>query len=1078
MRSEVDNAENPYAGRGVERAGESPWGSLEGELPTAAHEPGAEFAVGALAGYLARLCGRDGFHVGYRTAAGDVPLRVLGDLAAMRAELADARRRPAADASFAVAVAVADDTAGYTPGPGTDLAVAVSADGAACRWRYRRSVYADDDVRAMQAQLVCFAEALAAAPSSRFDDVPILSAEQVDHLTAGLNQTAAAYPDQACVHELIEAQVDRMPDAPAVAFREREISYAELDRRANRLATYLRGLGVGPGERVGVFLDRSIDMVVALLGVLKAGGAYIPLDPQYPLDRLGYVLEDAGPAAVLTTAAQLDRLPSSSARVVVLDREAEAIERCDAGRPTGGARSGDLAYCIYTSGSTGRPKGVMVCHRNVSNLFAGMDRHIDHDAPGTWLAVGSISFDISVLELFWSLARGFKIVLYPGTLAERGPEDSIAALLERHAVSHFQCTPSMASMLVADEHTRRGFAALRNFLIGGEALPPALAAQLLGLVPDGLINVYGPTETTVWSTAQRVREVGMGVPIGRPLLNQRVYVLDARLRPVPVGVPGELFIAGAGVTPGYHNRPELTAERFLPDPFTAEPDARMYRTGDLARWRADGVVEYLGRTDFQVKIRGHRIELGEIEARLGEHPSVRETVVIAREDTPGDQRLVAYVVPPAGQECDTAGLRAFLKSKLPEYMLPSHIVVLEKLPQTPNAKVDRKALPAPDAGEAVGPTGSRVPTTPLEEQVVALWADVLRVSTVGLDDDFFALGGHSLIAVRLFARIRDTFGVELPLATIFRAPTAAACVRLIEEARESSAEAGVRWSPLVPISPNGSRPPLFCVHPSGGNVLIFHDLARLLGSDQPFFGLQARGVDGKMPPIESIEEMAEQYVAAIRLVQPSGPYHLGGHSSGGVVAFEMARQLAAQGEQVAFLGIMDSLSPLARELPYRVVDRLTNVKRRGAAWALGWPRRFLGRLSERARVRWRRWRRLPMPLELSNHLVEAAHDAAEARYVGGPFDGKATLFSVTELHPTRRHLERDLGWAPLVASLEIVDVPGDHDTLMLQPTVRGLAERLDAALRRAQELTAGAPLAAPEELRVGPALGHVERVAA
>jgi amino acid adenylation domain-containing protein/thioester reductase-like protein len=585
------------------------------------------------------------------------------------------------------------------------------------------------------------------------------------------NRTEADFPREACLHELIEAQVRRTPGAGAVVFEGEELTCAELNARANRLAHHLISLGVGPDVRVGVCADRSLEMMVALLGVLKAGGAYVPLDPGYPAERLAYMLADSAPAVVLAQQGLRDRVDAAGVPVLELDAAAPAWADRPATDPERGALTPDhLAYVIYTSGSTGRPKGVAVPHRGVVNRLSWMEAVHGMGPRETVLQKTPYSFDVSVWELFWPLAAGARLVI-----ARPDGHRDPAYLLEvvrRERITTVHFVPSLlAAFLEHLDAEGGGVPELRRVVSSGEALPPELVARFGQRLPGvELHNLYGPTEASVDVTFWRCPTDGSAAPvsIGRPVPNARIYVLDPGGEPVPVGVPGELYIGGVQVARGYLGRPALTAERFVPDPFYREPGARLYRTGDRARWLADGTIEYLGRLDFQVKVRGFRIELGEIEARLREHPGVREAVVLAREDTPGETRLVAYV---AGEAVQAETLRARLGERLPAHMVPAAFVALDRLPLTPNGKLDRKALPAPEWG---APAERYVaPRTPLEEALCGAWAEVLGVERVGMNDDFFELGGHSMLAPKLVFRLRDVLGIEVPLGILFRAPTVA-----------------------------------------------------------------------------------------------------------------------------------------------------------------------------------------------------------------------------------------------------------------------------------------------------------------
>jgi amino acid adenylation domain-containing protein len=666
------------------------------------------------------------------------------------------------------------------------------ASGLGCSLVYNPDLWDAATMRRLMAHFRTLLESIAADPGRPVAALGMLPAEERARVLEEWNATSAEWPAAATVHGEIAAQAARTPDAPAVVSGGAALAYAELEARANRLAHYLRRLGAGPEARVGICLERSAETVVAMLAVLKTGAAYLPLDPAYPADRLAYMLEDSGAPVLVTQQSLRPLLPADGVRVVSVDDDAQAIAAEEAEAPRVSVDARNAAYVIYTSGSTGKPKGVQVAHGNAVSFFAGMDGRVGDPVqqrapdsgplfpvpcslfpavqPGTWLAVTRISFDIHVLELLWTLARGFKVVVQP-EVEQAGDDEGLAEQIRRHGVTHLQCTPSLAALLIAESGVQ-ALAPLRRLLLGGEALPGALAAQIRTVLPDGLVNMYGPTETTVWSATHAVEDAAGAVPIGRPIANTRVYVLDPGFRPQPVGVSGELFIAGAGVTRGYHGRPGLTAERFVPEPFGAEAGARMYRTGDRARWRADGTLEFLGRMDFQVKVRGFRIEPGEIEAALREHAGVREAAVVVREDAPGDPRLVAYVA--AEPDFTDAAARAFLRGRLPEYMVPAAFVPLDALPLTPNGKLDRRALPAPglvrrDPAEAfVAPRGET------EGMVARAWAEALGMEQVGVEDNFFDLGGNSMLLARVAAALNERLGRELRMVELFRHPTVAA----------------------------------------------------------------------------------------------------------------------------------------------------------------------------------------------------------------------------------------------------------------------------------------------------------------
>lgn len=587
------------------------------------------------------------------------------------------------------------------------------------------------------------------------------------------NSTAVAYPREKTIARLFEEQVGRTPEAVAVVSGDQRLTYRELDARANRLARYLQDSGVGPETLVGMAIERSHEMLIALLAILKAGGAYLPLDPDYPSARIALVVEDAQAPLLLTTERMRGRLPAIAARIISVDREAEAISSRSPAPVASSASGSNLAYVIYTSGSTGKPKGVMVENRNVINFFVGMDRAIGPE-PGVWLAVTSISFDISVLELLWTLTRGFEVVIH----GDDGV-DTIPAEMVRHRVTHFQSTPSLARMLFSDPRSLTALGSLKKFFLGGEALPASLVSSLRQVVRGQIHNMYGPTETTIWSTTYEVRELRTTIPVGRPIANTQVYVLDAQRQPMAVGEAGELFIGGDGVVRGYWNRAELTSERFIPDPFRS--GGRLYRTGDIARFLPDGNLDFLGRSDLQVKIRGHRIELGEIEAVLEQQPAVRQAVVVADEDPLGGKTLAAYVVAKAGESVTATGLRSALGAKLPEYMVPSHFVFLESFPLTANGKIDRNALPGFSVQLASAKSAEEAPRGEIEQTLAQIWAEVLGVERVGRNDNFFDLGGHSLSAFQIALKVQQAWNMDFPLNTFLDAPVLAAQAQRLEE---------------------------------------------------------------------------------------------------------------------------------------------------------------------------------------------------------------------------------------------------------------------------------------------------------
>jgi amino acid adenylation domain-containing protein len=645
-------------------------------------------------------------------------------------------------------------------------------------FEYATDLFDRSTIERLAGHLRILLEGIVADPDARIGELPLLDEAERRRVLVEWNATAADYPKEKCVHELLAAQAARTPDAVALVYEEQQISYGELERRTNQLAHYLRELGVGPDVIVGLCIERSLEMIAGLLGILKAGGAYLPLDPGYPAERLAYMVSDAGAPVVLTQAAVADRLPGGAQRVVVLDGSAEAIAAQPLSAPVSGAGPDNLAYVIYTSGSTGQPKGAMGTHRALVNRLQWED---GAGAGEIYAQKSTLNVIDALWEVFMPLIHGGRVAVVEAA-ASKDPR-LLAAALGRHGVTRVMLVPSLLQALIESHAVvTDDLAGLQYLMSSGEALRPELVRAAARLLPRArIVNVYGTSE--FWDAAgcdAQPEFEDVRIPIGRPLTNMRLYVLNGAFEPVPVGVGGELYIGGVGLARGYAGRANLTAARFVPSPFgTGE---RLYRSGDLGRWRSDGRLEFLGRADGQVKLRGHRVEPGEIEARLVEHAAVHQAVVMAREDVPGDQRLVAYVVAADAAALGAGELRAHLKRSLPEYMVPSAFVLLDGLPLTPNGKIDRRALPVPEAGAVI--RGDYVaPRTPVEEVLAGIWTEVLKLDRVGVQDNFFTLGGHSLLAMRVVARVREALAVELPLRALFDAPTVGELAGRVETAQ-------------------------------------------------------------------------------------------------------------------------------------------------------------------------------------------------------------------------------------------------------------------------------------------------------
>ena len=842
---------------------------------------------------------------------------------------------------------------------------------------------------------------------------------------------------EATLPDVFELQVVDSPASTALVSEDGELSYVELNEQANRIAHWLIGRGVGPESIVALALPRSFEMVAALLGILKAGAAYLPLDPDYPTERLAFMLSDARPVCLISTREVAARLPQDTSRLLLDDVATRAaLERLSSGNPTDDERIRPLrphnpAYVVYTSGSTGKPKGVVGLHAGAINRLAWLAETYPYQAGRPAVSKSSLAFIDGTTELLGPLLHGTTVVLAPA-FAARDPS-ALAALIARHGVSRITLVPSLLSELLEQAGDGR-MGGCDLWIASGETLTRAQAAQFAAALPDAqLVNFYGSSEATGDSVSARCGEAD--VAIGRPIWNTQVYVLDDCLQPVPVGAAGELYIAGAGLARGYLGRAGLTAERFVANPHGA-PGSRMYRTGDLARWRADGMLDFLGRVDQQVQIRGFRVEPGEVEAALTAHPAVTQAAVIAREDLQGRQQLVGYVVPAGAESVDAIQLRRRLATQLPEHMVPAAIVVLDRLPLTPNGKLDRRTLPAPDFAAI---TTDRAPRTPQEEILAGLFADLLGLERVGIDDSFFDLGGHSLLVIRLIGRIRSALGIELPIRMLFEAPSVAQLAARMGEAgfADETREPGA-YSVLLPLRPHGRRPPLFCVHPAMGLGWPYAGLLRYL-PNRPIYALQAHRLRNAAHHSPSIEAMAESYLSDVRKVQPTGPYHLLGWSFGGHVAHAIATQLERLGEAVNLLALLDSYPPASRP---KVLSEPTEQE----LIAL-----LMSTLSDQP---------YGPGDEISSHfdqqLIEGSLRAfREASallrdFVPGVFGGNMLLYRATLMGRDNDTPSSPDTWRPYVrGTIEVQDISCRHEGMMRPAALMSIGPSLAAALERA-----------------------------
>jgi amino acid adenylation domain-containing protein len=934
---------------------------------------------------------------------------------------------------------------------------------------YERRRFDDATIQRMLGHLQILLTAIAGDPGQCLSELPLLTELERHQLISQWNQTTVEYSQDVCVHHLFEKQARSTPERTALVHGDRQVTYEELNRRSNQLAHYLRKQGVGPETLVAVCMDRSPELVIAIMAILKAGGAYVPLDANYPPDRLQYLLQDSQSKIVISKTEISDRLHlerASEVEVICLDSRRDEICACDASNPHTSVSAANLAYAVYTSGSTGLPKGVLVTHRSLVNYALEVIRTYDIIPADRRLQFVSLSSDVLASEIFPFLLSGAALVFLP-----RQNMISIAEFLQ------FIEAEELTVVALPSAYWHEWAASMAR----GEAkLPPSLRIVTSGMdkVQPELFNLwkekvrgrirwfnaYGPAETTVAATRYEADLASQArlarVPIGRPIANMKTYVLDRNRSLVPIGIPGELYIGGHGVARGYLDRPDLTAEKFVPDIFSANPADRLYRTGDLARYLPDGNLEFLGRFDHQVKIRGYRIELGEIETVLNQHPGIQEAVVIAREDVPGNKQLVAYyiAVDPAQAPTGTY-LRQLLQERVPEYSVPSAFILLSRLPLTPNGKVDRGALPLPHQERSEVQRSVTAPQDMFEIQLTKLWGKLLGLPSLGTNENFFELGGNSLLAVRLFAEIEKITGKKLPLATLFQAPTIEGLATALRQKGWSPP-----WSSLVAIQPSGFKPPLFCVHGMGGNVLCYYALAQHLGPDQPVYGLQAQGLDGKQVSYTGIEEMAAYYVEQMRAVQSSGPYFLGGISYGGSVAFTMAQQLCAQGDKVGLVALLDTLGPHIKHQPLnqRASAHLRALVQLRPEQKLVYMRERLhkrmkstARLIEKIPIMPHRALKHPLPRThskagvLSNREAQSK-DAWRVRYAPGqPYLGRVTLFRARQQLMGVSKDDLSLGWSGVIADLNIREVPGDHTGIIAEPNVRVLAEQLRNCLEEA-----------------------------
>jgi amino acid adenylation domain-containing protein len=960
--------------------------------------------------------------------------------------------------------------------------------------RYNPCYLESSVAKHMLEHLTLILEKISLEPSQKVSDLQFLTDNEKSQILYDWNSTNTSYPRDTCLSKLFELQAEKKPDALAATFGAEKITYRELNARANQLARYLIKTDITSNRLVGVCIDRSIDMLIAILGILKAGGAYLPLDPTYPLSRLSFIIKDSGSSILLTQKDLAEKFYDQDIKTICLDIERELIAKETKDNLDLQVDTKQTACAFYTSGTTGQPKGITIPHRAINRLVLNTN-YVQLKETDTIAQVSNWSFDAATFEIWGALLNGARLsIIDQHTLLS---PTKFALQLKEQNITVLFLTTSLFNQFA--RQLPHAFSSLRYLIFGGEAADPeSIKTILKSSPPENLINGYGPTETTTFATSYLVKDINeetKRIPIGKPISNTKVYLLDKDLNPVPCCCPGEIYIGGDGLGNGYINRPDLTAERFIPNPFYNAPEARLFKTGDLAYRLPDGDIQFIRRMDTQVKIRGFRIELEEIEIVLSKHPAVLDNIVVLKEDSSRDKRLVAYATIKNGHIVTTEELRRFLKERLPHYMVPSLFVLLDTLPLNSNGKIDRQSLPSLSTLDAahletiyithqdlsrksIETTSikdktinfkNRTPTLrvetereysaatdEIESQLVALWEKILSIKPIGIRDNFFEIGGHSLLAVQLFIEIERLFKKELPLATLFQAPTIESLAKLIRNESSKSLN-----SSLVAIQPNGKHPPFFCVHAVGGNVLEYRELAKQLGPDQPFYGLQSIVFNQRDLVPTSIERMAGHYIEEIFKVQPEGPYYIGGSSFGGTVAFEMAQQLHSKGKKVGLLALFDTHGP-----DYPKISTLRTVRYRTLAFIdlhlghcqlLNYTNRlsYIYKLIKNTRhrsvnlINELNWNRRESIKETLNSIYAINRRALE-EYKPRVYPGMLTLFRASE-QPIDNIDTTYLGWKALVTGgIDLHHVPGYHGNIVIGANVSILANKLRDSLIKTQ----------------------------
>jgi amino acid adenylation domain-containing protein/FkbH-like protein len=940
--------------------------------------------------------------------------------------------------------------------------VSDGTDGFQLDCRYSSEIFSEDTIQRWLGHFETLLREIMANPQQRISELQLLNEDERAAIVGDWSITRSNYPREKCIHELFETQAAQTPDAIALEFGETQLSYRELNERAERIANQLHSLGVKPGSVVAICIERSVEMIVALLGILKAGGAYASLDPAHPRERLEFMLKDMGASLLITQRSLRERfnLEAPDPNIACMEDLASNLRNTEHGTRKQISSSESPAYISFTSGSTGKPKGVCVPHRGVVRLVKNTN-YCSFASDEVFLQYAPLAFDASTFEIWGALLNGARLVIAPPhamSLSELG------RFIRERCITTLWLTAGLFHQMV--EEQMENLRGVRQLLAGGDVLSVPHVKKALEQLPDcKLINGYGPTENTTFTCCHQITRSSVerrSIPIGRPIANTEVYVLDEYLQPVPIGVPGELHCGGDGLALGYLNRADLNAEKFIPNPFSKNPNAKLYKTGDLVRRLPDGEIEFLGRLDTQVKIRGFRVELDEIEAALNKHKAIRNCAVIAQETSSG-KRLVAYFA--ATEALNAEALRNHLRETLPDYMIPGAFVQLESLPLRTSGKVNRKALLSMEA-QVVKPARTFIATScNIEKRLAEIWEEVLDQRPIGANDDFFELGGHSMLALRLVARIEKVFGKKIPIASVFHARTVAQMANLLREKVEPP-----RTTSIVGIQEKGTRPPLMFVHGAGGGMFWgYTKLSRYLGNDQPVYAFKSRGMDD-LEEFNTIEEMAAHYVSDLKRFQPRGPYYLGGYCFGGNIAYEMARQLRANGDEVAMLALINCVPPNSTYDHVRVTPRFCVKFLKNLVY---WAKYFLNLKPEPQRE-FLRWKisavKKKFLRQLGSHsgLARFNFDIAEIvdlsaqpesrrslwethvhalfRHKPQPYEGDVVLFR-TRGHSLLCSFDETFGWRDLVrGELTVRVVPGAHETILDEPHVRLLAGEFEEML--------------------------------